>query len=119
VDPKEGVIYILKTDKDLDDVYRIGKSKKFKKRILSHNSSHIDDLEIVFIYETKYIDEIESCLKALLKKKQYRRRKEIFMIDLSLLKELLDGCEKMVLKTYNKPKIFKNPNRMYAMLVEK
>ena len=47
----------------------IGKSKKFKERILSHNSSHPDNIQILYVYETKYIDEIEACLKAALKSK--------------------------------------------------
>jgi phage anti-repressor protein len=57
---KSGIIYILKTDKDIIDLYKIGKTKKFKERIRTHNSSHIDNVDIVHIYETDYIDEVEK-----------------------------------------------------------
>ena len=51
-DTKSGIIYILKTDKNIVDLYKIGKTKKFKERIRTHNSSHIDNVDIVHIYET-------------------------------------------------------------------
>ena len=49
---KSGIIYILKTDKDIVDLYKVGKTKKIKERIRTHNSSHIDNVDIVHIYET-------------------------------------------------------------------
>jgi phage anti-repressor protein len=57
-DTKSGIIYILKTDKNIVDLYKIGKTKKFKERIRTHNSSHIDNVDIVHIYETNYINEV-------------------------------------------------------------
>ena len=63
IKPSNGVIYILKTNYDIIDLYKIGKTKKFKERIRTHNSSHIDNVDIVHIYETDYIDEVEKCLK--------------------------------------------------------
>ena len=50
--PNNGVIYILKTNYDIIYLYKIGKTKKFKERIRTHNSSHIDNVDIVHIYET-------------------------------------------------------------------
>ena len=83
-DTKSGIIYILKTDKNIVDLYKIGKTKKFKERIRTHNSSHI--------YE------VEKCLKNILTTKQYRKRKEFYQIDLDVLKELIKKCDKMSLK---------------------
>lgn len=101
---KSGIIYVLKTDLDIDGLYRIGKAKKFKKRFMEHNSSHADNVEIMLIFETNDIDSVESCLKLALKTKQYRRRKEFYQTDLNSIKELLEDCEKLILKG-------KNPNR--------
>jgi len=78
IDTNVGLIYILKSNDDIENIYKIGKSKKFKERILSHNSSHPDNIQILYVYETKYIDEIEACLKTALKSKQYRKRKEFY-----------------------------------------
>ena len=33
LDVKSGVLYVLKTDLGIDDVYKLGKSKKFKKNV--------------------------------------------------------------------------------------
>jgi phage anti-repressor protein len=88
-----GVVYVLKALTDIDGLYRIGKTKRFANRIKSHNSSHPDDMEIILVYETEYIDEVETCLKNALKTKQYRRRKEFYEIDIDILKQMLKQCE--------------------------
>ena len=38
------------------------KTKKLKEIIRTHNSSHINNIDIVHIYETDYIDEVEKCI---------------------------------------------------------
>lgn len=112
----KGVIYILKTEKNIVDLYKIGKTKKFKERIRTHNSSHIDNVDIVHIYETDYIDEVEKCLKNVLSTKQYRKRKEFYQIDLDILKELIKSCDKMSLKVRNSNKKMKQTGGYYIML---
>ena len=99
-----GVIYILKTDLDIENIYKIGKSKKFKNRLNTHNSTHVDNVKVVLIYETDDIDGVERCLKAILKGHEYRKRKEFYEINIDLLKELINDCEKITLKS----KIIKN-----------
>ena len=99
-----GVIYILKTDLDIENVYKIGKSKKFKERLNTHNSSHVDNVKVVLVYESDDIDGVERCLKAVLKGHAYRKRKEFYELNIDLLKELLDDCDRITLKT----KIMKN-----------
>lgn len=100
---KGGVIYVLRTDLDIEGIYKIGKTKIFKNRIKTHNSSHVDNVEVVFIFETNDIDGVEKCLKLALKTKQYRKRKEFYQVDLDLLKELMNDCENLLLKGKNKP----------------
>ena len=95
---KSGIIYVLKTDHDIVNLYKLEKTKKFKEKIRTHNSSHIDNVDIVHIYETNYIDKVEKCLKNVLLTKQYRKRKEFYQIDLDILKELIQSCDKMSLK---------------------
>jgi phage anti-repressor protein len=115
-DNKNGVIYILKTDKDIVDLYKIGKTQKFKERIRTHNSSHIDNVDIVHIYETKYIDEVEKCLKNVLATKQYRKRKEFYQIDLDVLKELIKNCDNMSLTVRKINKNIKQEGGFFIML---
>jgi superfamily II DNA or RNA helicase/phage anti-repressor protein len=115
-DNKNGIIYILKTDKDIVDLYKIGKTQKFKERIRTHNSSHIDNVDIVHIYETKYIDEVEKCLKNVLTTRQYRKRKEFYQIDLDVLKELINNCNNMSLKVRKVNKNIKQEGGFFIML---
>jgi phage anti-repressor protein len=116
INKKGGVVYILKSTKDIEGIYRIGKTKKFKERKNVHDSSHPDDMEIIMIYETQNIDEVESCLKSILKSKQYRKRKEFYEIDLDVLKELIDGCEKLSLKVKKKPNKMKQKGGFFLMI---
>jgi len=91
-------LYIIKTDLGIEDVYKLGKSKKFKKRLTTHNSSHVDNVKVVLVYETEDIDGVERCLKAVLKGFQYKKRKEFYTITIDKLKELLEDCDKITLK---------------------
>ena len=116
IKPSNGVIYILKTNYDIIDLYKIGKTKKFKERIRTHNSSHIDNVDIVHIYETDYIDEVEKCLKNILSTKQYKKRKEFYEIDLDTLKELIKICDKLSLKVRKSNKHIKQNGGYYIML---
>jgi hypothetical protein len=116
LDKKGGVIYVLKSNKDIEGIYRIGKTKKFKERKSVHDSSHPDDMEIVFVYETKNIDEVENCLKAVLKSKQYRKRKEFYQIDENILKELINTCDNMTLKVKKSNKHTKQFGGMFIMI---
>ena len=115
-DTKSGVIYVLKTDYNIIDLYKIGKTKKFKERIRTHNSSHIDNVDIVHIYESNYIDEVEKCLKNLLVSKQYRKRKEFYQVDLDTIKELIKTCDKMSLKVRKNNKNIKQLGGYYIMI---
>lgn len=110
----KGVIYCIRSNMDPDNVFKIGKSKNFKKRLLSHNSSQADNIEIVLVLETDYMDEVESCMKAILKDKQYRKRKEIYQVDLDVLKEVLHGCDDLVTKAkrIKKPKVSHGVDRL-------
>ena len=116
VSPKSGVLYIMKTDLDIDGIYKIGKSNKFKGRVATHNSSHVDNVEIILVFETHDIDSVEKCLKLALKGKQYRKRKEFYEVELDLIKELLEDCDNLMLKAKNKPKKFAQSGGFFIML---
>lgn len=94
VNPKKGVIYIIKT---LDGVglYKLGRAQNFKNRMNNYNSDKADDIVPVFVYEVDDIGAVERCVKGLLKKYQYRKYKEIYQADVDLIKEAIDGCDKL------------------------
>lgn len=47
-------------------------------------------LEVVYVYRTENTEAVENCLKAVMKTKQYRHHKEIYQIDLEILKEVIN-----------------------------
>lgn len=106
INKKSGLIYVLNSNEDIEDLYRIGKTKKFRERLNTHNSSHTDNVKVVYVYETKNIDQVEACLKGLLIPHQYRKRKEFYQVDIDVIKELIRSCDELTLKI--KPKSSKN-----------
>jgi len=90
----EGVIYVLKTDENtsLADLYKIGSTDDFKSQLTTHHSSHADNVEVSYVYKTSDVKGVERCLKAVLKEKQYRKRKEFYQIDLEILKKIISNC---------------------------
>ena len=47
-------------------------------------------------YITENIDQVESCIKAYMKKAQYRKYKEIYRVDLDILKEVIKNCDTQI-----------------------
>lgn len=46
-----------------------------------------NNIEILFIFETNNVEQVEICIKALMKQSQYRKYKEIYQIDINILKK--------------------------------
>ncbi len=127
LNPKQGVIYVIKTAKSPDDLFKIGRSKSFLSRLMSHSSVEADDVEILVLYETDNIEQVENCVKNALKSKQYRKRKEIYQVDLDVIKETISKCDEIISKVANNKKsksklsiINKNDNsNLFMFFVEK
>ena len=112
---KTNVIYVLKTNQNIEDLYKLGISKEFKSRLATHQSSHPDKLDIVYVYETEMIEKVENCLKGLLKDKGYRKRKEFYEIDINILKQLIKTCDCMSLIVRKNPKLLKDSECKYII----
>ena len=115
----EGVIYVLKTNEDIEGVYKIGRTRDFQARIKTHQSSHPDKLEIAYVYETENIEHVEKCLKDLLKDKAYRKRKEFYEINPDILKQLITLCDCLHLTVRKKPGQIRNPHCRYIINIHK
>lgn len=115
VDIKGGVIYIfeaLNTDLSL---YKIGKSENIKNRLNTYNSGNANDIKILFIIQINDINSVESCVKHAMKKYQYRKYKEIYQVDIDVIKEIVTRCDVFVdqLKKFTETKDgVKNLKRM-------
>jgi phage anti-repressor protein len=96
--PSKGVIYGFEINDNNRKFIKIGKSKDFLQRMKQHNSSHADKIDVEFIFETDNFDEVEGCIKGIMKKYQYRKGKEVYEVEMDKLKELTDGCDKLTKK---------------------
>jgi phage anti-repressor protein len=105
----KGVVYILKSLKDIDGIYRFGQTEDFRKRLANYNSANSDKMKVVYIYETKNIKEVEDCVLAQIKMHRYKKRKDFYEIDKNLLKSLINDCIGFTLKY--KKKLSKNKSK--------
>lgn len=92
VNPKKGVIYIIKTSDDIG-LYKIGRTENLKNRLDNYNSDKAHNIKPLLIYEVDDIGAVERCVKGLLKKYQYRKYKEIYECDENLIKEAITICD--------------------------
>ena len=93
INPTKKIIYVFRALNTDLTLYKIGKTINSKTRFSKHNSPMANDLEILFQYETENIDQVESCVKSLMKKAQYRKYKEIYRINLDILKKTIENCD--------------------------
>jgi hypothetical protein len=98
INPSKGVIYIIQTSDGIGH-YKVGKTKNLRKRLNNYNGDKKDDIIPIYIYETNDIDNVESCIKKYAKEYQYRKYKEIYKIDINLLKKLINDCSEFNDKT--------------------
>lgn len=123
VNPEKGVIYVFQTPNSIENsLYKIGRTKDLKKRLQSHQSPLSHDIEILFYYESDNIIEIENCIKTLMKKYQYRKYKEVYKININIIKSLIEECDKIIIDTEQKVKISEmkdDLNKLYYINISK
>ena len=77
-------------------LYKIGKTSNLKKRLNTYNSGNANDVEPLFILPVDDIDGVERCIKNACKKFQFRKYKEVYEINLDVLKDVVEKCESLV-----------------------
>ena len=93
INPTKKIIYVFRALNTDLTLYKIGKTINSKTRFSKHNSPMANDLEVLFQYETENIDQVELCIKAYMKKAQYRKYKEIYQVDLDIIKKTIKNCD--------------------------
>lgn len=91
--PRPGYIYALRASERADGIVKIGKAVDLRRRLGQHNASRADDVEVLYAFRTDDIDAMETCVKAWMKDKRYRKHKEIYKADLDMIKAIIDGCD--------------------------
>ena len=90
----EGIIYILKSDEENQEAFKIGNSKDIENRMKVYNVGKISEMEIVFAVKTENPKEVEKCLKENLKSYQLKKNTELFNVDIDFIKETIKYCIK-------------------------
>jgi len=91
--PTCGVIYVFETPNTSgNSLYKIGKTKDLKQRLKSHQSPLSNDINILYYFETDDINRIEKCLKTFIKPYQYRKYKEVYQVNIDIIKDVISSC---------------------------
>ena len=62
----------------------------------TYNTGTANEIEILFMLQVKDIDKVELCIKNLIKEFQYRKYKEVYQIDINIIKEAALICDEMM-----------------------
>jgi hypothetical protein len=95
--PTGGLIYVIRSGSTR---VKLGRTGDLAKRLLSHGSA----LEILHVYKTDNMADVEACAKAVLTKFRYRKYKEIYEADLDVIKRAIEGCGKLCSKVQRRSK---------------
>jgi phage anti-repressor protein len=87
------IIYVFRALNTDLTLYKVGRTLNSKTRFSKHNSPLANDIEPVFQFETDNIEQVEMCVKAKMKKFQYRKYKEVFEVDLDIIKSFIKNCD--------------------------
>jgi phage anti-repressor protein len=105
----KGTVYIIRSIKDINGIYRFGQTEDFKKRLANYNSSNSDKMEVMYIYETKDSKKIQDCVIAQIKPLRYKKRKDFYEININVLKKIINDCTELTHKY--KKSLTKNNNQ--------
>jgi len=96
IDIKGGLIYILEALNSTTTLYKLGKTEDLENRIKNYNTGNANDVEPIFILKVNDVNSVENCIKNACKKYQYRKHKEIYQVDIDVLKEVIYKCDDLM-----------------------
>lgn len=125
-----GVIYVVEAmnKKDGENLYKLGKTGDLEKRLKTYNTGNANNVKILFKIYVNDISSVETCAKKALEKYEYRANKEVYEIDIDMIKiivkrcdEFADGMKKMLEEHENKTikainRIKKGENKIYMIM---
>lgn len=101
VNVKGGVVYIIRAQNSNvenigKDLYKLGKTENIKKRLKTYNSGNANDIEPLFMLKVDNVASVEDCIKNLMRDNQYRKYKEIYEVDLDIIKKACVYCDALI-----------------------
>jgi phage anti-repressor protein len=98
IDKNQGYTYIIKSSINRKQMYKVGHAKNLINRLRTYQTGKFEDVEVVFVYKTNDFKAVENCVKALANKYRAQKRKEIFELNLDMLKDIIQGCGRLSMK---------------------
>jgi len=90
-----GYIYAIRASAKTSSLLKIGETLDLVTRLRTYNIGRAEDVELLYAFRTTDRKTVEACIKGLMESKRYKKRKEIYEIDLDILKKIIVGCNKM------------------------
>lgn len=119
---RKGYIYVIRASEHKDSVFKIGRTINLPRRLREHQSALADDLEVVYTYQTDDVEEVEGCIKASIRRKRFRKYKEVYQIDIDVLKSVIEGCNGIQKNMLKREYEAHSPGRMkggyYACIIK-
>jgi phage anti-repressor protein len=94
-----GYIYAFYVAKNL---IKIGNTENIIERFRTYNTGRLEDVKPAYVFRTESRKQVEGCIKGLLEAKRYKKRREIYEVDLDVIQKLINGCDKMSLQLLEK-----------------
>ena len=88
-----GYIYIIRASDTKNSVYKLGRTVNLTRRLQEYQTGKDAEVELLYKYKTDDIEFVESCVKKLLKEKQLKKYREIYQVDIDIIKTLIRKCD--------------------------
>lgn len=99
---KPGHVYMIRVkdgvslhDVSNDEVHvKLGRARQMQYRTDVYDTGFADKVDVLYQVQTDDMVAVEACVKLLCKEKRYRKRKEVYTIDVDVMKKVIDHCAK-------------------------
>lgn len=85
-----GYIYVIKV---ADGIFKPGRSSNFGKRQRTYRTGRLEGVDIVYKFRTDNLKVVEDCLKTHLREFQYQKGRELYKVDIGLIKGVIGKCD--------------------------
>lgn len=93
-------VYFILTNKN-KNIFKFGKTEDIKIRLKIYATGHDIQPDIKFIMLVEDKDNIEKCVKRLIKNYEFKKNHEIYKIYIDILKNAIIDCTNLQLKYIN------------------
>lgn len=97
--------------------FKIGRTKNIVQRLRNYNVGRIKEVDLKYFALVKNSFLIEQCMKFKLKKKQVLPNKEIYEIDVNLLKKVIKECYCKYVNNKQQQELYDDISNLFGMYV--